>query len=136
MIKQISLITSVVLLISTSASAPAQSLHDASSAPARVKELYERDCTMCHGAIGDGQTEIAKDRQLVLSDWTDPKSLSRRSDQQLFDVIRNGKGKMPAESDGRANKDEVRALIKYVRAMAKEQPAAPPASSTPPASTK
>jgi mono/diheme cytochrome c family protein len=128
MIKPLLLVSAVVLLISISA--PAQSSQDAASAPADVKMLYKRDCAMCHGANGDGKTEIAKEREFVISDWTDPKSLSGRPDQQLFNFIRNGIGKMPAESAGRANNDEVRSLIKYIRSMAKGQPAAAPAAST------
>ena len=85
---------------------------------------------MCHGTNGDGKTEIAKDREFVISDWTDPKSLSGKPDHQLFNFIRNGLGKMPAESAGRANDEEVHSLIKYIRSMAKGQPAAAPAAST------
>ncbi|SRR6266568_951377 len=128
MIKALFLATAIVLPLSIPS--PQQSSQDAASAPA--KALYERDCAICHGANGDGKTDIARDRQLALSDWTDPKSLSERPDQQLFNVIRNGRGKMPAESAGRASKDEVHALIQYIRSMAKDRPAAPTASAPPP----
>jgi cytochrome c5 len=90
---------------------------------ARAKELYGFDCALCHGAKGDGKTDLAKDMKLTISDWTDPKSLAAKSDKELFDTIRNGKDKMPAEAEGRAKDDEVRALIHYLRAMAKDQPA-------------
>ncbi len=74
--------------------------------------------------------------QLTLDDWTDPKTLANRSDQELFNVIRNGKDKMPAEDEGRAKKDDVYALIAYIREMSKNQPAqaapaAPGADATP-----
>jgi hypothetical protein len=61
--------------------------------------------------------------KLTISDWTDPKSLAAKSDKELFDTIRNGKDKMPAEAEGRAKDEEVWALIHYLRAMAKDQPA-------------
>ena len=132
--------SAVILLIFNSASVQAKPLQDAASTPAKVKQLYERDCAMCHGANGDGKTDIARDRQLLMSDWTDPKSLSVRTDQQLFTLIRNGKGQMPAESDGRVSNDDLRSLIQYIRGMAKVRPAArepnapaPSAASTPPA---
>lgn len=89
----------------------------------RAKELYGFDCALCHGANGDGKTDLAKDMQLKLSDWTDAKSLASKSDKDLFAMIRNGKDKMPAEAEGRAKDDEVWALIYYLRSMAKEQPA-------------
>ncbi len=136
MIKSLFRIAAVVLLISTSVSALARPLQDSASASANAKMLYERDCAICHGASGDGKTDIAKERQLILLDWTYPKSLSGMSDQQLFNLIRNGRGKMPAESFGRANNDEVRALIKYIRALSKDQPSAPPAASAPPSPIK
>jgi hypothetical protein len=44
----------------------------------------------------------------------------------LFNAIRNGKGKMPPEAEGRAKDDEVWNLILYIRSMARQQPAAAP----------
>jgi mono/diheme cytochrome c family protein len=41
----------------------------------RAKEIYRRDCLVCHGPNGDGKTDILRDRELNLPDWTDPKSL-------------------------------------------------------------
>jgi mono/diheme cytochrome c family protein len=134
MIKPLILITAVVLLASPSA--PAYPLQDDASAQSSAKLLYERDCIMCHGANGDGKTAIAKDRQLVLSDWTDPKTLSSRPDQLLFNLIRHGKGKMPAESAGRASKDEVNSLIHYIRSIASVHPSTQPAANTPTAPNK
>ena len=83
---------------------------------------------MCHGDSGDGKTDLAKDMQLTLGDWTDPKTLASMSDQQLFDLIRKGKDKMPPEDASRAKNDEIWNLIIYIRAMPKSQPAAAPAS--------
>ena len=99
--------------------------------PAHVKKIYEVDCALCHGANGNGKTDLAKDMQLVLSDFTDPKTLASMSDQQIFDLIRKGKDKMPPEEEGRAKNDDLRHLITYLRSMAKDQPApaaAPPES--------
>jgi mono/diheme cytochrome c family protein len=95
---------------------------------ARVKEIYRRDCLVCHGANGDGKTDILRDRELSLPDWTDPKSLGGRVDQQLFNVIRFGRGKMPAESAGRADDAEVRDLVRYIRTMARDEAAVMPVS--------
>lgn len=100
-------------------------------AGARTKELYRRDCLVCHGANGDGKTGIAADRELNLPDWTDPKTLSERPDMWLFQIIRNGRGKMPAESAGRADDTEVRDLIRYIRTMSKDE-----ATVTPPEAKK
>jgi hypothetical protein len=60
------------------------------------------------------------------------------SDQQIFDIIRKGKGdKMPAEDASRAKNDEVWNLIIYIRSFSKNQPSAPapaPAGAAPAAS--
>ena len=88
---------------------------------ARAKEIYRRDCLVCHGANGQGKTDILRDRELNLPDWTNPASLGGRTDQQLFSSIRLGKGKMPAESTGRADDSEVRDLILYIRTMMRDE---------------
>jgi mono/diheme cytochrome c family protein len=99
----------------------------------KAKKLYAIDCALCHGATGDGKTDLAKDMQLTMIDWTDPKSLSTMQDQDLFKTIRNGKGKMPAEDSGRAKDDEIWNLVIYIRGLGKAQPATEPAAT--PAST-
>jgi mono/diheme cytochrome c family protein len=96
---------------------------------ARAKEIYGVDCAICHGTNGDGKTDLAKDMQLTLGDWTDPKTLAGKSDADLFKIIRDGKDKMPPEASGRAKDDELWNLILYIRAMGKAQPAAAPAAS-------
>ncbi len=136
MLKSFFLFTAVVLLVLASASAPARPPQESTSAPAknaktapdthsRAKKLYELDCALCHGSTGDGKTDLAKDMQLSLLDWTDPKALANLSDQQLFDAIRKGKGKMPPEDEGRAKSEEIKNLVTYIRKLAKDQAAAP-----------
>jgi mono/diheme cytochrome c family protein len=91
---------------------------------ARARQIYTVDCAMCHGANGNGKTGLAADMNLTLGDWSDPKTLAGRTDQDLFTIIRDGKDKMPSEPEGRAKDSEVWILILYIRAMAKQQPAA------------
>jgi mono/diheme cytochrome c family protein len=141
MLKPLLFVSAVVLFGVTAASAPGPEPQKAAPASAsdqknpgksseksqaRMKEIYGVDCAICHGETGDGKTDLAKDMGLTLGDWTDPKTLADKQDQELFDAIRNGKGKMPAEAVGRAKDDEVRNLILYIRGLAKSQPAAAP----------
>jgi len=86
---------------------------------AKAKKIYGYDCALCHGENGDGKTDLAKDMELMLSDLTDAKTLAGKSDGELFDIIKNGKGKMPAEDASRAKPDEVWNLVIYVRKLAK-----------------
>jgi mono/diheme cytochrome c family protein len=92
---------------------------------AKAKELYQFDCTMCHGDNGNGKTDLAKEMGLTIPDFTDPKALAGQSDGALFDLIRNGKDKMPSEAAGRANDAMVWNLIIYIRNMSRSQPLAP-----------
>jgi mono/diheme cytochrome c family protein len=119
-----------VVLTSTSTQVPAWASQNSGPATSATEALYKRDCAICHGAKGDGKSDLVKDEQLTMSDWTDPKSLLGRSDQQLFSIIRVGRGRMPSESAGRASDDQVHALIQLIRAMSTAQPgaSAPPSA--------
>jgi mono/diheme cytochrome c family protein len=97
---------------------------------AKAKSLYAIDCAMCHGDNGNGQTDLAKSMDLTMADWTNPASLANKPDADLFAIIRNGKDKMPPESDGRAKDSDVWNLVIYIRNFSKgasANPAAPAA---------
>jgi mono/diheme cytochrome c family protein len=139
MLKPFLFASAVVLFGITASSALAPTPQDAASgqknpvkatekSQARAKEIYAVDCALCHGDNGNGKTDLADAMQVKLGDWTDPKTLANRPDAELFSIIRNGKGKMPSEIEGRAKDTEVWNLILYIRAMAKQEPAAPPAA--------
>lgn len=139
MLKPIFLLSAAVLFAASAASTIALA-QDATN-PAKptaasqtqAKNLYARDCALCHGDNGDGKTDLAKDMKLTLLDWTDPKSLGNRSDKELFHAIRTGKDSMPPEEEGRAKDSEVWNLIIYIRGFSKGQPAAAPAPAPAPA---
>jgi mono/diheme cytochrome c family protein len=110
---------------------PAKASKAENAAVAHAKKIYEVDCALCHGSNGNGKTDLAKDMSLTLSDFTDPKTLQSKTDDQLFDIIRKGKDKMPGEDASRAKNDDVKALIVYLRSLSKDQPAAPAAEPAP-----
>jgi mono/diheme cytochrome c family protein len=91
---------------------------------AKAKNLYQIDCSMCHNDNGDGKSDLATSMQLTLLDWTDPKSLAGRQDGELFLIIRNGKDKMPPETEGRASNEAIWNLVVYIRAFSKGQASA------------
>jgi len=105
-------------------------------AMAKAKQVYNIDCALCHGETGDGKTDVAKSMDLTLLDWTDVKTLSDRQDSELFNIIRNGKGKMPSEAPGRATDAEVKNMILYIRSFGKESASAPATPAAPAASTQ
>jgi mono/diheme cytochrome c family protein len=97
---------------------------------ARAKMLYTRDCALCHGDSGNGKNDM----NFTLDNWTNSNTLANKLDSDLFTIIRNGKGQMPAEDAGRANDTEVWNLISYIRALPRtELPAPAPAAAPAPA---
>jgi mono/diheme cytochrome c family protein len=146
MLKPLLFVSTVVLFGVTALSTPGSISQDSTQAPAavqknpvkpteksqaRAKEMYTFDCALCHGDYGNGKTDLAKDMELTLDDWSNPATLANKADQDLFNVIRNGKGKMPAEAEGRAKDEEVWNLIIYIRGLYKLPP--PPAPAPAPA---
>jgi mono/diheme cytochrome c family protein len=97
---------------------------------ARAKKQYGYDCAMCHGAGGDGKGDLAVDMKLELIDYRDPKTLKDKTDGELFYVIKNGKGQMPAEGD-RIKDNQAWDLVNYVRSFAKKEAAAKPKDQNP-----
>jgi cytochrome c5 len=93
-----------------------------------VKQIYKFDCAMCHGDTGNGKTDLATSMNLTLDDWSSSATLSGKSDEDLYKIIRNGKDKMPPEDASRAKDDEIRGLVKYIRNLGKNAPAAQPAA--------
>jgi len=90
---------------------------------ARAKQIYSWDCALCHADNGSGKGDVAVEQKLDLLDLRAPGALKSWTDGQLFYIIRNGRGKMPAE-DGRAKDAEVWNLIIYLHSMSKGAAAA------------
>jgi mono/diheme cytochrome c family protein len=90
---------------------------------AEGKKIYGYDCAQCHGPAGDGKTEAAKN--LKTPDLADPAFLKRRTDGELFYIIKNGRGNMPPEGN-RVIPDQLWNLVNYVRSLARKQPPAEP----------
>ena len=88
---------------------------------AEGKKIYGFDCTQCHGASGDGKTDVSKD--LKVPDLTDHALLKARTDGELFYILKNGHGDMPPEGN-RVKTEQLWDLVNYVRSLARKQPAA------------
>lgn len=86
---------------------------------AHAKETYKIDCAMCHGENGNGKGDLVSDMGLSLKDLRDPATLAGKSDGDLYTLIHDGKGKMPAEGD-RSKPDDVWNLVVLLRSMAKK----------------
>lgn len=86
---------------------------------ARARVIYGYDCAACHGVTGDGKGDLAKEITLTVPDFTNPATLKDKTDEELFNSIKDGKGLMPAEGD-RAKTDEVWNLVLYCRSFAQK----------------
>lgn len=96
---------------------------------ARGKKQYGYDCAMCHGTDGGGKGDIG-DFKVQPADYRDAKSLKDKTDGELFYIIKNGKGEMPAEGD-RAKDNQVWDMVNYVRSLAKKESVARAKDQTP-----
>ena len=85
---------------------------------AHAKKMYGYDCLMCHGANGNGKGEFAVDSKMSLKDWTDPAALKNRTDGEIFYIIKNGQGQMPAEGD-RAKPEDIWNMVVMIRSFSK-----------------
>lgn len=85
---------------------------------AEGKKIYAYDCAQCHGASGDGKSEVAKD--LKIPDLTDPALLKDRTDGEFFYILKNGHGNMPREGD-RVKSEQLWDLVNYIRTLARKQ---------------
>jgi mono/diheme cytochrome c family protein len=96
----------------TIATAFAASLCLAAEEPAAI---YKRQCASCHGPDGAGKTGAGK--AFKLRALGSP-AVQSQTDEQLFNVIANGKGKMPAYTKNLGH-DNIHALVKYIRTFGK-----------------
>jgi cytochrome c6 len=77
--------------------------------------IYKGKCAMCHGPDGKGQTTMGKSmklRDLASAD------VQKQTDQELGDIILNGKGKMPSYK-GKLSAEEIKALVGFIRGLKK-----------------
>jgi mono/diheme cytochrome c family protein len=103
---------------------PKNPIRPTADSQAKAKNFYQIDCAMCHGDNGNGKSDLATSMGLTLNDWTDPKSLAGKPDGEIFNMIRNGKDKMPPEDPSRAKDDDVWNLVIYIRSFSKSATAA------------
>ncbi len=92
-----------------------------SARAAEAKELFDKNCKMCHGPDGKGKTKMGE--KLGIKDYTDPKVQEAMKDADMIKAIKEGikegdKTKMKAFGETLSD-DEIKALVKYVRGFKK-----------------
>lgn len=76
---------------------------------------FKAKCAMCHGADGSGDTTVGK--SLKVRDLRSAEVQSQ-SDQQLYDILAKGKGKMPGY-EKTLGADRCKELVAYIRTLKK-----------------
>ncbi len=77
-------------------------------------DVYMRQCSFCHGADGKGETPVGKN--FKLKDLASPE-VQQMSEDDLFNIINEGKGKMPAF--GKLGHETLHGLVAHVRSFKK-----------------
>jgi len=80
------------------------------------KQLFQTQCTMCHGATGDGKGDLVDRLGLKIPDFTDPAVQKRRTDGELFYILTSGHGEMPGEG-ARFSVEWRWDLVNYIRTL-------------------
>lgn len=79
-------------------------------------KAYKANCVMCHSENGSGDTPAGK--ALKAKDLRTDET-QKKSEAELTDAIAKGKGKMPAFGS-KLSPDTIRALVTYIRGLAKK----------------
>jgi mono/diheme cytochrome c family protein len=93
----------------------------ASLSAAEVKENWDKHCAKCHGADGAGKTKMGE--KAGAKDYTSADVQAKLKDEAMFKATKEGvkegdKTKMKAFGDVLSD-DEIKALVKHVRAFKK-----------------
>ena len=90
-------------------------------------KFYGSQCAMCHGKEGDGKGDLAEQLQLKIPDYRKQETLAKFTDGELFYILTNGMGKMPAEGD-RTPDEKKWNVINYLRSLSKPKEGGAPAA--------
>jgi mono/diheme cytochrome c family protein len=82
--------------------------------PPEGSQVYARNCQACHGKEGKGDGPAAVALTPRPTNLADAKLIGKLSDDELMDILRNGKGTMPGFGK-RLTDEELQALVSYVR---------------------
>jgi mono/diheme cytochrome c family protein len=76
------------------------------------KELYSKNCQICHGVKGDGDGPAASSFSPGPADFTKKAFWQGNADKKITDVIENGVGIMPSFSNLKA--EQIKEIIDYM----------------------
>ena len=80
--------------------------------------VYQRYCQTCHGEDGSGDGVMTKLMAMEPMDHTNAVVMDRISNDEMIQSILNGKGSYMPAWEGILSRDEVEALVSYIRLLA------------------
>jgi len=86
----------------------------------RGADRFARMCASCHGALGDGESAIARDMSLRKPPSLHTSLVVRYTDQRLYEVITDGYGLMPSYSWQMPAEDRW-AVVYFLRVLQRSQ---------------
>ena len=95
------------------------SKHPVSGNPQMGKQVYDNNCSICHGPDGKGEGTITKVFDMEPADHTDASSMNLMSNEKIHSIISDGtRGAklMPGWKDILSNK-EIEDVISYIRLL-------------------
>jgi len=108
-------LTWATLILSGGVLAAAGMLSQQAKSDEKSAATYKQKCATCHGPDGKGETPAGK--AMKVRSFADPE-VAKMSDQELSDVIANGKGKMP-KYGASMKADEIKGMVAYLRTLGK-----------------
>jgi mono/diheme cytochrome c family protein len=80
--------------------------------------LFDSKCALCHGKDGAG---LPNWRSLGQPDFTKPEWQNAKTDEQISDSIKNGKGKFMPAFKGKLSDEETGTVVQRIRAFGKKK---------------
>lgn len=85
----------------------------------RGRAIFKRACVACHGKIGTGEGLLAHLFRISMMDFTKSENMQKISDEDLLNMIRDGKGDYMPSWQGILSDGEIADVASYVRMLAR-----------------
>jgi cytochrome c551/c552 len=86
-----------------------------------AKEIFEKNCTKCHGPDGKGQTKMGQ--KVGIKDYSDAKVQAGFTDEEAVKALKEGlkdkEGKVLMKPAENVTDDDIKALIATMRSFKK-----------------
>jgi mono/diheme cytochrome c family protein len=79
----------------------------------KTRELYTKNCVLCHQANGEGGTVKLEDEKLKVPSLKSDRA-RKHSDENMIDQILKGGDGMPAFKE-KLNRDDINDLVRFIR---------------------